>query len=44
MRTLINNVKLVTSDGIFDNAAVLLFDGKIEYFSTDDTMILPAVD
>lgn len=44
MRTLINNVKLVTRDGIFDNAAVLLFDGKIEFVSTDGTMILPAVD
>ncbi len=43
MRTLINNVKLVTSEGIFDNAAVLVFDGKIEFVSTDGTMILPAV-
>jgi len=44
MRTLINNVKLVTRDCIFDNAAVLLFDGKIEFVSTDGAMILPAVD
>ena len=44
MRTLIHNVKLVTPDGIIDNAAVLILDGKIEYVSTDGAMILPAVD
>lgn len=44
MRTLIHNVKLVTKEGIYDNAAVLLFNDTIEYVSTDGAMILPAVD
>lgn len=44
MRTLINNVKLVTADGIAENSAVLICDGKIEYVSTSGEMILPAVD
>ena len=43
MRTLINNVKLVTGEGVFDNAAVLINGGKIEFVSTDGAMILPAV-
>ncbi len=44
MRTLINNVKLVDRDGVHENAAVLIFDGKIEYVGKNGEMILPAVD
>lgn len=44
MRTLIHNIRLVTKEGIFENAVVMISEGKIQYVSTDGTMILPAVD
>ena len=44
MRTLIYNVKLVETDGISENGAVILRDGKIDFVSRDGAVILPAVD
>ena len=44
MRTLIYNVKLVEADGISENGAVILRDGKIDFVSRDGAVILPAVD
>ncbi len=44
MRTLINNVKVVNSDGVFENGAVILLDSKIEYVCLDGALPAIAVD